>query len=247
MNKNLGEYLKSVREEKGLELEDLAKETKIQKRYLRALEEEDYEELPGEAYVKGFLKNYAQALGMSLSEVSDLYVKENIAEDKISEKDEDIQKNLMVRNVKIAIVLLILFYGVTAILAGRKINRNENINVEKDNSVIEVKEESLERVEKKDPEEKKIIKSKIDDVASHRSDLKIVKLTVIGKSWILVRIGDEKVFEGIVDKTSKNLEYQSRGEKIYLKIGDASQVKITYNGKEEDILGGKKVVVEKVY
>ncbi|KPJ50246.1 MAG: hypothetical protein AMJ41_01670 [candidate division Zixibacteria bacterium DG_27] len=70
---SLGQYLKKLREERGFTLEDVAEETKLQERYLRALEQDHFEALPAEVYVKPFLKIYAQFLKIDKKEVYSRY------------------------------------------------------------------------------------------------------------------------------------------------------------------------------
>ncbi|TMW73272.1 helix-turn-helix domain-containing protein [Alteribacter natronophilus] len=60
----LGVRLKSAREEQNLSLEELQVKTKIQKRYLAAIEEGDFSRLPGEFYARAFVKSYAEAVGL---------------------------------------------------------------------------------------------------------------------------------------------------------------------------------------
>jgi hypothetical protein len=48
----------------GLEIPRIESDTKIRGKYLRALEEEQFELLPGDTYVKGFLRTYADYLGL---------------------------------------------------------------------------------------------------------------------------------------------------------------------------------------
>jgi cytoskeletal protein RodZ len=69
----LGAYLSSAREAMGLELHDAAQQTRISIHYLTALEREDFSRLPGEVFVKGFLKNYARFLNLPESEVLKKY------------------------------------------------------------------------------------------------------------------------------------------------------------------------------
>jgi cytoskeletal protein RodZ len=63
--KTVGQILKARREASGRDLDNIAKVTKIRKDYLEALENDDYHKLPGATYAKGFIKNYAQSLGMN--------------------------------------------------------------------------------------------------------------------------------------------------------------------------------------
>lgn len=72
-SKTLGERLKKVREDSGITLEEAAKKTQIQKKYLQAIEEGDYAALPGAVYIEGFLKKYAEFLEVSSDFVLSLY------------------------------------------------------------------------------------------------------------------------------------------------------------------------------
>ena len=64
----IGQLLRETREAKGLTLDDVEQEIRIRSSYLEALENEDYDRLPGAVYVRGFLRNYARLLGVELEE-----------------------------------------------------------------------------------------------------------------------------------------------------------------------------------
>ncbi|HWO78027.1 MAG TPA: RodZ domain-containing protein [Bacillus sp. (in: firmicutes)] len=72
----LGKRLREAREEKGLSLEDLQEITKIQKRYLKGIEEGNYAPMPGNFYVRAFIKQYAEAVGLEPEEVFNVYANE---------------------------------------------------------------------------------------------------------------------------------------------------------------------------
>jgi len=76
----IGEQLRAARERKGLTLDRVADETNISKRYLAALEEEDFASFPGDPYVIGFLRNYAEYLGLSSDELVTSYKNMKIQE-----------------------------------------------------------------------------------------------------------------------------------------------------------------------
>src|ERR671937_57093 len=60
----IGSSLREARERQKLELRDVERETHIRAKYLQALEAERWDVLPGTAYVKGFLRTYADFLGL---------------------------------------------------------------------------------------------------------------------------------------------------------------------------------------
>jgi cytoskeleton protein RodZ len=68
----IGNSLREARLRQGFELPRVEADTKIRAKYLRALEEEHFEVLPGETYVKGFLRTYSEYLGLD----GQLYVDE---------------------------------------------------------------------------------------------------------------------------------------------------------------------------
>ena len=62
--KSLGDTLRSAREERRISMDQAVHETNISRTYLEALESEDFTAFPAEAYLIGFLRNYAEFLGI---------------------------------------------------------------------------------------------------------------------------------------------------------------------------------------
>ena len=69
----VGEILKNAREKKGLTIESLEKKTRIVSRYIEALENNDFDKLPGEIYVKGFIKTISDKLLLDSDKVLERY------------------------------------------------------------------------------------------------------------------------------------------------------------------------------
>jgi len=66
---SIGEQLKTTRERLGLDLERVSGDTNIAKRFLAAMEEENFTVFPGDPYVIGFIRNYAEYLGLDSNEL----------------------------------------------------------------------------------------------------------------------------------------------------------------------------------
>jgi cytoskeleton protein RodZ len=70
---SIGEKLKAARERNNLTVDQVARETHVAKRFLKALEDEDFAQFPGETYAMGFLRNYSEYLGLNAEELVGIY------------------------------------------------------------------------------------------------------------------------------------------------------------------------------
>lgn len=113
----LGEKMRRSRNEKRITLPEIAKNTKIQLEYLEKLENGDYNNLPADVYVRGFLKSFAEYVGINEDYLIKSFVKErriqnNIAGDKKNENGpKQINLSKFSVNPKIlSIVFISLFF-----------------------------------------------------------------------------------------------------------------------------------------
>ena len=68
---DIGATLKTAREQRGLSLDDVAEATKIRATQIAALEEDAFERLPGPTYARGFIRAYADHLGLDAQALVD--------------------------------------------------------------------------------------------------------------------------------------------------------------------------------
>jgi hypothetical protein len=80
----IGSSLRAARERQGLGYPEIELATKIRSKYIRALEEEDFDAVPGDAYIRGFLRTYADYLGLD----GEVYVDEYASRFLTSWRDE---------------------------------------------------------------------------------------------------------------------------------------------------------------
>jgi len=116
----VGECLRRKREELNISLKDASEKLKIKICYLENLEINNHQELPPDVYVKGFIKGYAQFVGLDSEKMIEMYNRERKIESKIKKKSQKKQicrnkfaaQNFVVVTPKIVTVffsLLILF------------------------------------------------------------------------------------------------------------------------------------------
>lgn len=76
-SENISEQLRAARKAKNLKLEDIAKKLNIGRKYLEALEKDEYDKLPPGVYGKNFLREYAVFLGLDHGELAKSFTAEN--------------------------------------------------------------------------------------------------------------------------------------------------------------------------
>ncbi|MCL2793255.1 MAG: helix-turn-helix domain-containing protein [Spirochaetaceae bacterium] len=108
---SIGEKFKEARKEKGLFIEQVARETNISKSYIEAIEGERFEEFPGEAYLIGFLRSYSTYIGFNPEEIIDIYRKTKIQENPVPVE-------LIMTNSKFPVLPVIIVAAILLVAAG---------------------------------------------------------------------------------------------------------------------------------
>ena len=129
MIEDFGAYLKSERELRGVTIDEVASKTKIHTRYLYALENNQFDKLPGEVFINGFIRSIAKVIGANenelLSAYSDIIKEPSNYVKNLSTTDKEKYK-LDIKFI-LLISLIILFFG--GAIWGLK------FNLQKDNKV----------------------------------------------------------------------------------------------------------------
>ncbi len=73
MSLGIGETLRAARRRRGTSLADVAADTRVRESYLAAIEQEDFEGLGGDVYVKGFITSYARYLELDPEPLLEIY------------------------------------------------------------------------------------------------------------------------------------------------------------------------------
>jgi len=163
----LGEKLKKIREDSGISLSDISINTKVKKEYLEKIEKGNYEDLPFDVYVKGFLRSYAKYLKLDPEKVifqfnKEIGVRENVK--KYQEKNREISKfkipNLIItpKMTSIFATGLVILIGFTYFyLEVDSFSKEPNLKIENSNFNSVVRDSSLEIEGQTDFENKIVI------------------------------------------------------------------------------------------
>lgn len=249
----IGRALREAREARGLSLEKVEEETKIRKKFILAMEEERFEQLPGgPVYVRAFLKSYARSLNLPVDELLDSYTSKNESQvaGKPPEAEVARQQNrdsnataypwrrvepASSTEEKSARERLVRLYAAIAVaLVGILIS-----------SYLATGGMGL----KSQPEKPELGGDPISTPGAlpEQGPLTIANRTLSlilnvtnTRSWMRVEVDGSPAFEGeLAAGQSKNFEAK---EKIWIKLGNAAAVEVTLNGKNLGYLGPGTVV-----
>ncbi|MDR2098915.1 MAG: DUF4115 domain-containing protein [Rickettsiales bacterium] len=121
----IGEILKNKRESSGKDIEYISEYLRIKPQYLRALEANRFNSLPGQAYVVGFIKSYASFLGLDVAKIVDQYKAENMAPientDSMAPDENALIENPLINSTHVivfGVLFLIVMFGVYIFRSG---------------------------------------------------------------------------------------------------------------------------------
>lgn len=117
----LGEKMRRLREERRLSLNEVSRATRIQVKYLESLEGGFYNDLPADVYVRGFLRSYADFLGVNENIFLKLYskeveIKKNLEKNKNPQEDWKKERKELVNVSSFVFTPRVLIIGVVSII-----------------------------------------------------------------------------------------------------------------------------------
>ncbi len=235
--KEIGDILKRARQEKGFSLKDIQEVTKIRLRYLEAIDEGDFEAIPGEVYRKGFLVNYANVVGLDGQEILQKYhnlksaQEEQIRQEQLlmeQEETESPKKNINNEWLKgiylgvagaLAIVLLISFFLIPSL---HKLKTEDAIKpVELENN---------------------------HESADYNQTLFPAPITITAefkqRVWVQVEADGESIFmrDGRTFDPTEPVQVWTAQQEMQIKMGNPAGVELTFNGKKLGPLGPAGIV-----
>jgi cytoskeletal protein RodZ len=219
----IGNSLREARVRRGIEFAQAELATKIRGKYLRALEEEHFEVLPAETYVKGFLRTYAEYLGLD----GQLYVDEYNSRFVIGEEQSEARARRSAarpqqRNGRIEANVVLIALAAIAVL-----------------TVIFVAAWKASGDKPKPPAKT------VATVTHTGTPAPLLTVTALrGATHLTARVGSARgniAYDGTIQKGSDPISI--RGRRLWMQIDSPENLRIQVRGKLVHVPGGKPKVI----
>ncbi|MEG6521730.1 helix-turn-helix domain-containing protein [Desulfotomaculum sp. 1211_IL3151] len=241
MTVQIGEALRNARNEKGYSLKYLEEATKIRAKYLEALENENFDILPGPVYAKAFLRTYAKYLELDTEEIMAEYnglSKNNDTQPQAEETKPfdpeattSIAKKWKYLVAGLAIVSLFAFNSLY--------NNGQN----QDNKPEIPKNTAQEQPNTQGPSPENLnTPGQATNNEKDQGVRVVLKVNDEQQSWMQVEADGNTVFSGLVGPGEMK-DFKAK-QKIYLHVGNAGAVEVNVNGKNLGRLGENGKVVK---
>ena len=231
----IGSSLREARLRQGLDFPELEQSTKIRGKYLRALEEEQFHVLPAQTYVKGFLRSYAETLGLDgqlyLDEYNSRYVtgeEEPVVKPRRSTARPQLGRRFETRGILFGLAVIgALFALVIAAWKFGSGGKEKLVGVNQPPANVATQKHN--------------VLPATHTKRQHAQPAPIVRIffqAVSGNCWLEVRRGSAlgpQMFEGTLLLGD---HYTFRGRRLWINIGAPAAITVRLDGKPVSLPGG---------
>ncbi|MDO4912036.1 MAG: DUF4115 domain-containing protein [Lactobacillus sp.] len=249
---DIGQKLQEAREAKGLTIDDVEQATKIQRRYLIAIEQNDFDNLPGDFYVRAFIRQYAQVVGLDGKELLSSFHQDvpetkpdEYVENSIDNKTEEVRETTSTKRVLwreylpriiigvvAIIVVLILYTFLTKALGSNNNNANDDVKVSSSSSTKKVAKPKAKSVSIKD------LGNNQYRVLHLKNNRNLLITTSTGASYVQVSVDGTISYQGTLQaNSSHNLTIPAGAKTVTVYLGYSECTKVKIAGKKVPYTG----------
>lgn len=258
----IGDILRREREKQNLTVQDIEKETSIRALYIEALEQGEYDKLPGEVYAKGFIKNYANFLELDGDDMVKKFVMEISPTTIAPEETKPAEKS----DAKVAAETPAENLTITKTRAQKRAESKADSEDDKKKYLVAAaaalilligglifafsggEENSVAQQEPAQTEQQQIaqVKPTPEPVPTPVPVSGVsVQATFSGDCWAQVIIDSVQVFEGMIN-AGQAFDW-SGTQSVYVVLGNAGAGNFVVNGQDIGALGSDGAVVERTF
>lgn len=228
----IGSTLEQAREERGLDLADVERETRLRERYLRALEQEQFDLLPPGSYRRTFLRGYATFLGLDAGVLVDEYVTryEDAQADHELPRDRPTAVRRRRRHVSPSAAVAVVVAAAIVAVAVWQLTRGGGPGAPPAaTTTVQAAPPIVHHPKPKPP---------TTTVAKAPAPLPRVAFSASGGDcWLSIHAGSESgrtVWEGTLQQGERR---SLRGRRFWVRIGAPGSLTLTVNGKPQTLPG----------
>jgi cytoskeletal protein RodZ len=266
----IGRTLKERRERLGLTLEEVERSTRIRVNRLEALEAGKFDTLPSEVQLHGFLRNYADFLGLDAHEILDKLASLSDGERKSrpllrrtqpdarsfqkpgSSAGRSVTEILLSGGILVAVAALFI-WGLGSIVT----SLNSPEPTEAPQALVSFDEPTEAPASTATPAPQLSLEGVAVTALADNDTLPTptlilpvldsvrIELTAVSETWVRLSVDGEEVFQGRMEPGDK-LDYTGE-ETIELLTGNAGGLRVVFNGQDQGPLGDLAQVVERVW
>ncbi|HLJ66548.1 MAG TPA: RodZ domain-containing protein [Chloroflexota bacterium] len=213
----LGELLRNARHKKNLSLDEASEATRIKVHFLEALENGEYNLLPGPAYTTGFLRNYARFLGLHPDDVAeDYHAMQPSPIPTVKPATRVLASGYERQNrVRILWVLTVL---AALVVGGYAIKEYNSVHAAP--PALSLTPENLGGVQQ----------PPVQQVVQHVPRTVWLQVRAVAPVWVRVTDDGKRVFQGLLRAGAGGKRFTAR-RSIYIATYNGSRVRITVNGR----------------
>lgn len=253
----IGKSLHEARVAKGMSIDDIQKITKIQKHYLEAIEQGNFAELPGDFYVRAFIKQFADTVGVNGIELlnehddslpdtqSEEYADEVSKDDvnsRVASRSREHRKDSfrkVMPTIGIIVAILVVVCGIWAVVVHTNSSSQTSIS-SSSVSVTGSSESSSSKADNKKKEDKKSTEKKttIKEVSATKYNVtgqkeNTVTLEATGRAWSSIMADNKTLFQGSQNSgDKKDVKLPADTKSVNVSLGNTQGSKILVNGTE---------------
>ncbi len=257
----IGELLARIRNKKNLSLRDVEQATKIRVKYLQALEAEDYDQIPGQVYVIGFLRTYCRFLGLD----ADIIVNEYKEQTRLmarAEKPETVSRPVKEIHrqryglITLVIVLGIVIVGSLSIVGIKALNDvddpvvSNEVLTPADSQEGEQDGPVTDNPQPGENAEKEVVTGEQQPEGEKQAVIGVnadIAVVTNNRCWLKVTADGSVIFTGTLTGPVAKQFHASKALKII--FGNAGAVRVIINGEDQGEIGkpGQVVHMEAYY
>lgn len=246
-NLTLGAYLRQEREKKNISLEAISRATKITLKNLEALERDEFHLLPPPVFVRGFLRAYANFIGLDPQKVLELYASQTKPVDFSPRIKKPSAAKKFPQLAKIILIFLAIIIGIIILFTWSSSPPppppppTGQISPEKK---VEAPLEERPPVQAPSPPPPANIPAKTAAWApgeKKKERRHVLKVKAIEKTWLRLKADDEKEIEALLQP--KEVATWTARRQFKITLGNAGGVEVSFNGIPQGRLGESGQVV----